>query len=120
MSTKKSSFATLSNEALCKIRDEIAELLTARAEALRQELNQLTGSAMIIDSEARGKKNIRNTRGKKLVPKYRGPDGNTWCGRGLRPRWLMNEMKEGKKLEDFLILPHDKASRNTNKNNLNG
>jgi hypothetical protein len=45
MQIKKSSFASLSNEALGKLRDEVAELLNSRAEALRGELDQLTGNA---------------------------------------------------------------------------
>jgi DNA-binding protein H-NS len=27
-------------------------------------------------------------RGKKVAPKYRGPPGETWAGRGAKPRWL--------------------------------
>jgi hypothetical protein len=38
MQPKKSSLTTLSNEALCKLRDEIAALLNSRAEDLRREL----------------------------------------------------------------------------------
>ena len=40
MQLKKSSFASLSNEALCKLRDEIAALLKTRAENLRTELER--------------------------------------------------------------------------------
>jgi hypothetical protein len=35
--------------------------------------------------------------------KYRGPDGETWAGRGATPRWLKAALEEGKKIEDFLI-----------------
>jgi DNA-binding protein H-NS len=37
--------------------------------------------------------------------KYRNPEdrSQTWAGRGLRPRWLVALMKQGKKLEDFAI-----------------
>jgi len=42
-------------------------------------------------------------KGRKVPPKYRGPSGETWAGRGARPRWLVAAIKEGKKLEDFLI-----------------
>jgi DNA-binding protein H-NS len=42
--------------------------------------------------------------------KYRGPDGDTWCGRGIKPRWLTSTLKEGKKLEDFLIVKPDGGS----------
>jgi DNA-binding protein H-NS len=41
--------------------------------------------------------------GKKIAPKYRGPNGETWSGRGLKPRWLADALKEGRKVEDFLI-----------------
>jgi len=42
-------------------------------------------------------------KGKKVPPKYRGTDGETWAGRGATPRWLKAALKEGKKIEDFLI-----------------
>jgi DNA-binding protein H-NS len=42
-------------------------------------------------------------RGRKIAPKYRGPSGETWAGRGAKPRWLVTAIKEGKKLDDFLI-----------------
>ena len=47
-------------------------------------------------------------KGKKVPPKYRGPSGETWAGRGAKPRWLVAAIKGGKKLEDFLI---DKSAR---------
>ena len=33
----------------------------------------------------------------------RGPGGETWAGRGLTPRWLVDLEKKGKKREQFLI-----------------
>ena len=47
-------------------------------------------------------------KGRKVPPKYRGPSGETWAGRGARPRWLVAVIKGGKKLHDFLI---DKSAR---------
>jgi DNA-binding protein H-NS len=46
----------------------------------------------------------RGVRGK-VAPKYRNPEnpGETWAGRGLKPRWLAAALKSGKKLEDFSI-----------------
>ena len=43
------------------------------------------------------------TRGRPVAPKYRDEQGNTWAGRGNRPRWLVEALKAGKKLEDFAI-----------------
>jgi DNA-binding protein H-NS len=111
MQPKKSSLSTLSNEALCKLRDEVAALLNSRAEDLQRELNRLNGAHGIkTDGAANTPKALR----KKIAPKYRGPNGETWTGRGMTPRWLTSALKEGKKLEDFLIAPFaiDVASSN--------
>jgi hypothetical protein len=34
---------------------------------------------------------------------YRNRSGETWAGRGARPRWLVEALKKGKKMDDFLI-----------------
>ncbi len=41
----------------------------------------------------------------KVLPKYRNPKNRqeTWAGRGKQPRWLTAQLRNGKKLEDFLI-----------------
>jgi DNA-binding protein H-NS len=96
MLPKKSSLETLSNEALCKLRDDVAQLLNSRAESLQREINQLIGGAAAGRTRRSG--TIR-----KVAPKYRGPNGETWSGRGLKPRWLIAAMNEGKELQDFLI-----------------
>ena len=38
-----------------------------------------------------------------VAAKYRGPNGETWSGRGLTPRWLAGLVSQGKKKEDFVI-----------------
>jgi H-NS histone family len=43
-----------------------------------------------------------------LMMGLRSPSGETWAGRGARPRWLVAAIKRGKKLDDFLI---DKSAR---------
>jgi DNA-binding protein H-NS len=41
----------------------------------------------------------------KVFPKFRNPKNRseTWAGRGKQPRWLVAELRSGKKLEDFQI-----------------
>jgi DNA-binding protein H-NS len=42
--------------------------------------------------------------GRKLPAKYRHPrTGETWAGRGMKPNWLTQELKKGRKLERFLV-----------------
>jgi len=39
-----------------------------------------------------------------VVPvRYRDDQGNTWTGRGNKPRWLVAALAEGKKQEDFRV-----------------
>lgn len=105
MQPKKSTLTTLSNEALCKLRDEIGTLLKSRADDLQRELNRLTGGTVAQGGLANGEqRSQRPTR--KVAPKYRGPNGETWSGRGLKPRWLTAEIDSGKQLADFLIANH--------------
>lgn len=50
-----------------------------------------------------------STTGKTLEPKYRGPEGQAWSGRGLTPKWLATLMNLGAKREDFLIQKESSA-----------
>jgi len=47
-------------------------------------------------------------KGRKVPPKYRSRSGEAWAGRGAKPTWLVAAIKDGKKLDDFLI---DKSAR---------
>lgn len=38
-----------------------------------------------------------------VAAKYRGPNGETWSGRGLTPRWLVALVAQGRTKEEFAI-----------------
>ena len=40
-----------------------------------------------------------------VSPKYRNPDlpSETWSGRGKQPRWLVAQLRSGKRIDDFKI-----------------
>lgn len=38
-----------------------------------------------------------------VAAKYRGPNGETWSGRGLTPRWLSALVAQGKTKEDYSV-----------------
>ncbi len=40
---------------------------------------------------------------KAVAAKYRGPNGETWSGRGLTPRWLTTLVSDQKSKDDFLV-----------------
>jgi DNA-binding protein H-NS len=97
------SLKGMNAQALLSLRDQIDKrLLELRAE-LEKQLAALTG-------QAKGK-SLRigsSLRGRKVPPKYRSPKGETWAGRGARPKWMVEALKKGKRMEDFLI---DKSAR---------
>jgi DNA-binding protein H-NS len=42
--------------------------------------------------------------GRKVAPKYRNPaTGDTWSGRGLKPKWLAAAVADGRSLSDFAL-----------------
>lgn len=47
----------------------------------------------------------KKTAGSTVAAKYRGPEGQTWSGRGLTPRWLAALVEQGQSKEAFLIQP---------------
>jgi DNA-binding protein H-NS len=38
-----------------------------------------------------------------VAAKYRGPNGETWSGRGLTPKWLTSLVAQGNAKEQYLI-----------------
>jgi len=102
----------MSLDQLLELRDEVTEVLskkagTARAEIERQ-LAALGGSDAGHGGGApRGRPpgSGSKLKGRTVPPKYRNPKNRseTWAGRGARPRWLVAELKKGKKLESFSI-----------------
>ena len=80
-----------------QLRDDVGKELNRKSNELRSQLARLGGE--IASRRKRG----GSLKGKKVPPKYRDSAGNTWEGRGAKPRWLVGAIKEGKKLEDFAI-----------------
>lgn len=48
-------------------------------------------------------KNASKQLGAAVAPKFRGPEGQTWSGRGLTPRWLSALVAAGQSKESFAI-----------------
>jgi DNA-binding protein H-NS len=96
-------------EALMELRKRVAEALSGHRATIEKQLEAL-GSSIASLGRAKIARRGRGSslKGKKVAPKYRGPSGETWAGRGATPRWLKAAIKEGKKLESFLI---DKPAR---------
>jgi DNA-binding protein H-NS len=94
----KVNLSGMTVEALMDLRKRVGETLLKRRAELEKQLaaldGQPKGKALRISSSLKGRK---------VPPKYRNRSGETWAGRGARPRWLVDAMKKGKRIDDFLI-----------------
>jgi DNA-binding protein H-NS len=100
----KVNLSGMTVEALMDLRKRVDEALHKRSAELEKQLERLAvvGGARAVRGGG------SRLRGRKVPPKYRGPSGETWAGRGARPRWLVAAIKGGKKLDDFFI---DRSAR---------
>ena len=89
---------TMDIPTLLNLRKRVDETLADRRTDLQKQLEKLIDDEIPIR-----RRGMSNLKGRKVPPKYRSPSGETWAGRGAKPRWLVAAMTDGKKLEDFLI-----------------
>lgn len=72
------------------------------------QMNQYEISVSEIRSLSEKKQNKtapkKSVKKRASVPvKYKGPNGETWTGRGRTPRWLVTAESAGKKREHFAV-----------------
>jgi DNA-binding protein H-NS len=94
-----------------KVRFLLSEKITAEKRALDDrlaKLNRSMTSEKAVTKQAALKGSKRRTASRKyppVLPKYQNPGepSETWAGRGKQPRWMVAQIKAGKKISDFLI-----------------
>jgi DNA-binding protein H-NS len=77
--------------------DDLRTKVTETAQALGVSVEELFG----LRSQ-NGRRQTKHAKGKQ-PPKYRGPGGEEWSGRGPAPRWMKPLLVKGKTKADFLI-----------------
>jgi DNA-binding protein H-NS len=110
---RPSNLASMSVEALIKMRDDIGKILSNKVGQLQSQLAALGhGGWMGNGKKAVGRPKGSALKGTKVAPKYRNPKNRseTWAGRGAMPRWMAAAVEAGKKKESFLI---DKSAAKT-------
>jgi DNA-binding protein H-NS len=91
-------------DALLALRADIDKRLSQKRSELEKQLSRLGAeSGRAAGSFRTGLGRRSALKGRKVPPKYRGPGGETWAGRGARPRWLSALIRQGRKLDDFAI-----------------
>jgi DNA-binding protein H-NS len=92
----KPSLSGMNVEALMILRNQVEKRLVELRAELEKQLAAIPGPK----GKSTGKSSLK---GRKVPPKYRNSSGETWAGRGVKPRWMVEALKKGKKMESFLI-----------------
>jgi DNA-binding protein H-NS len=100
----KVSLSGMTVEALMDLRKRVDEMLHQHHAKLEKQLERIA----VVGGGRRIVRGGSTLKGRKVPPKYRSRSGETWAGRGAKPKWLVAAIKGGRKLEDFLI---DKSAR---------
>ncbi len=74
------------------------------AQAMQDILSKMDTYGISIDDIDRARGRVRKSSNPAPV-KYRGPNGETWSGRGLTPNWLTALIAQGQPKEAFFITP---------------
>ena len=86
-----------------KINQQIAQLRQAQRAQAIAEIHELMVLHVLTLADLSGMSKLSGLSGKPVAAKYTDGKGNSWSGRGLKPRWLTAAVNEGKRLEDFAV-----------------
>ena len=115
----KFNLPSLSIDELWGLHEEVGALLSKKITEEKRELEErlaklnrsLASDKTVVSRAAQigGRRPIRR-KYPPVLPKFQNPSDptETWAGRGKQPRWLVAQLKAGKKINDFLI---DRANR---------
>jgi DNA-binding protein H-NS len=88
-------------------REKVDQAIEARTrierDEVRKSVEKLCASHGLSLKDLVGKRKGHVLKGTKVAAKYKGGAGETWSGRGRRPKWLEAALKKGGKLESFAI-----------------
>ena len=79
---------------------------TQRADAIEQITSMMREHGLTpsdFRTGTRGASKLKSGDTKKVAAKYRDKTGNSWSGRGLKPKWLQAAIASGKKIEEFAL-----------------
>ena len=94
---ERAKFEQMGMDDLWRLHLAISEVLQ---EKIQQEKLRLEERLKRLQTPVSGRRSYPA-----VPPKYRNPDrpSETWAGRGKQPRWLVAQLRSGKRIEDFTI-----------------
>jgi DNA-binding protein H-NS len=115
-------FSRLSPQRLRDVRDTAEVRRKDKIEAVKNailtetraklEELELTLEEVIQPRPARTRsRRTRRDAGKELPVKYRGPNSETWSGRGRAPQWIRDLEEQGRQRGEFLVSQGEQEGR---------
>lgn len=108
---------SLSIDELSTVHEEVGKVLSEKIlsekRGLEERLARLNGALVTRSDSKTSERRALRRKYPPVLPKYRNPNNSseTWAGRGKQPRWLVSQIKAGKKIGDFLISRAERQSR---------
>jgi DNA-binding protein H-NS len=99
----------MSVDELWALRLEIDAVLPSRIAAEKTKLEKRLRQLQSNGATTRRERRLYP----RVLPKYRNPadPAETWAGRGRQPHWVTEQLRSGKKLDDFRIQPASVSAR---------
>ena len=100
----RNDFKSMSIDELWELHEKIAAALAqkmiAEKKSLEDRLRKLKQGAIPRAEVPKGRRPYPT-----VIAKFRNPDlpSETWAGRGKQPRWLIKQLRSGKRIDDFRI-----------------
>lgn len=79
---------------------EVADVVAEIKEKIQEY--ELTASDLGFSGFGRKVAKSMN-KGSNVEPKYKGPNGELWSGRGRQPAWMKEAIEQGKSKEEFAL-----------------
>lgn len=120
MNRNLTELRTLSLDELSELYEEIggilAEKINSEKRRLEERLASLSRNSVRNPAGPGDRSPGRSAERRKyppVLPKFRNPanPSETWAGRGKQPKWLVSQLRGGKKIEDFLIERTKRSSK---------
>ena len=80
----KVNLSNMTFDSLMELRQRVDKALLERRAEMEKQLARMGATVAGVGGERNGRRGRRASalRGRKVAPKYRGPSGETWAGRG--------------------------------------
>ena len=86
-----------------KLNQQISDLRRAQRDQAMAEIRELMTRHGLTPQDLSGVSKLSGPSRRPVSAKFTDGNGNSWSGRGLKPRWLTAALSDGKKLEDFAV-----------------